>query len=183
MALSIRTIEIYPTAENLSARPGPIVPHYAITLDAPNLLRQWVPGDASYADGYYILNHVGGNAGRWVPVEQDDAGDNLANEDATIRADKKLVRFLPANTLTANRQLTIGAYTADAPNVALVQNGTKLTITRLDTEAYTYEIFSEVAPSGPSVSLITLPASKAWFVDLRFQDTQWHLLRAGSMTP
>lgn len=183
MALAIRTIEIYSTAENLSARPGPIVPHYAITLDAPNLLRIWVPGDASYADGYFILNHVGGNAGRWVPVEQDDAGENLANEDATIYVNKKLVRILPAGTLTANRQLTVGAYTADAPNVAIVPNGTRLTVTRLDTESFTYEILSGVAPSGPSVSLITLPVSKAWFADLRFQDTQWHLLRAGSMTP
>jgi hypothetical protein len=116
MALAIRTIEIYPTAENLSARPGPIVPHYAITLDAPHLPRRWVPGDASYADGYYV-------------------------------------------------------------------NGADLSIVRLDGEAYSYEIVSQVLPSGPNNSLITLPPGKAWFVDLRFQDTQWLLRRAGSMTP
>jgi len=183
MALAIRTTEVYRTADQLSARVGPIVPHYAVTLDAPHILREWVPGDASYADGYYILSHVGGSAGRWVPVERDDRGDDLGDEDATIYVSEKPVRVLPAGTLTANHKIAIGAYTADETNAAIVSNGTRLTITRLDTEAFTYDILSEVAPSGPAVLLITLPASKAWFVDLRFQDTQWHLLRAGSMTP
>lgn len=178
MANSIRTAEIYATAAVLGASAGPIIAHYAICLDTARLYR-WIPGDASTADGEVILGYVGGTSGRWHMVRPDDRGADLTDvASATIYLSEKPKRYLPAGTLTANSALTIGTTTNSDASAALCADGDLLTITRLDVEAYTYAV--SCAQLG---AIITLPASEAWFVDLRFQDPGWHLLRAGKMTP
>jgi hypothetical protein len=179
MANAIRAIEVHPTATNLGAQPGPQVAHYATTLDQPRLYR-WIDGSALYADGYVVLDHVGGFAGRWRQVVEDDRGADLTNANATIYLSGKPIRYLPASTLTAKRELTIGTNYDSDSDAAVCLDGDRMTIVRLDAGAYTYTIYDEaLAPT----TIITLPNSEQWFVDLRFDGSNWVLLRAGKMTP
>jgi hypothetical protein len=177
MANATRTVEVYLTVQALASLPGPIIPHYATTLDVPRVW-QWIPGSQVTADGYEVLGHVGGSGGRWHMLHEDDRGDDLPNTDATIYLSEKPVRYLPAGTLAANHVLTVATTTNSDGSAKTCEPGSRMTITRLDTEAFTYRI--DCAVNGV---LITLPASEAWFVDLRFDGSGWSLLRAGKMTP
>ena len=168
MALTRRAATVFSTVAQLAADQGPIVPHYAITLDTGKFY-QWTPADITTADDYKVVSHVGGSEGRWFQVVEDDEGDALTDADATILASGKPHRTLPASTLTVNRVLTIGDTNAVA--------GDRITITRLDTEAFTYQIYDDAGSAG----IITLPASEKWFVDIRFDGANWTLERAGKM--
>ncbi len=178
MANARRATEVHLTIANLGADWGQRVPHYAIPLDLPRLFK-WEPGDADYADGWAVHGHSGGYAGRWHLVREDDRGDDLTDAAATIYLSGKPIRYLPISTLSVNRILTISEKADSDSNAADCVAGDRLTITRLDVEAFTLQIDDNAS----STTLITLPASEAWFVDLRFDGTNWALLRAGKMTP
>lgn len=177
MPLAIRTAEIYTTAAILAAAPGPIIPHYAICLDTGRLY-QWIPGDATTADGWAVLGHVGGFAGRWHRVQPDDRGADLPNDNTSIYLAGKPVRYVIAGTLNANREYLLRTKLSSGASSINCSNGDRLTIVRLDTSAYTLRLTDEVYGT-----IITLPASQAWFADLRFNEKGWVLLRAGKMTP
>jgi hypothetical protein len=88
------------------------------------------------------------------------------------------VRYVPAGTLSGNRVLTVGATASATAGSPGCVDGDRLTVVRLDVSANTYEV--RCAVNG---SIITLPASEAWFVDLLFAGAGWVLMRAGRMTP
>lgn len=177
MTLAIRTAEIYTTAAVLAAAPGPRIPHYAICLDTA-LLYKWLPGDTTTADGYAVLGHVSGYAGRWHRVVPDDRGADLTDDDESVYLADKPIRYVPAATYTKNHELLVRTNLSSGASSVSCSDGDRISIVRLDTTAYTLRINCEVLGT-----IITLPVSEAWFVDLRFEGTGWTLLRAGKMTP
>lgn len=96
------------------------------------------------------------------------AGANLGDADATIQIGAGTWRKLPASTLSANRNLTLGTTGAVA--------GDQITITRLDATANTFAIINGGAGAG---TLFTMPASKVNFVVCQFDGTNWFLRQMG----
>jgi hypothetical protein len=166
---------MFETVALMVADPGPRIAHYAFALDTA-LLYQWVPNSTAQTDGHIILGHTGGYAGTWQAVRADNRGSDLTDADATIYISGKRYRYLPASTLGANHTLTISNLTSSG-STTYVSDGDELTITRLDAEAYTYDLVDAASVA----SIITLPASEMWFADLRFEGANWVLARAGKM--
>ncbi|MFQ5425417.1 MAG: hypothetical protein ACE5F9_15740 [Phycisphaerae bacterium] len=153
----------------IQADVGPMVEHYNVPLDMPALYR-FAVGDTSTADGVAVLSHNGGTAGRWLRVRLPIKGSDLTDADATIQVGGNYWRVLPAATLSANRQLTLGTTNAAAGDI--------VTVTRLDMTANTYAIVN----GGPAAgTLVTLAVSVKAFADLYFDGTDWLLMRAAAM--
>jgi len=169
MANPRRAATIRTSVAAMEADIGPAIQHFNVPLDMPALYK-FVVGDTSTADSVAVLGHNGGTAGKWIRVRMPLAGANLTNADATIQVGGNYWRVLPAATLTANRQLTLGTTNAAAGDV--------ITITRLDAEAFTYAVLN----GGPAAgTLVTLPVSVKAFADFYFDGTDWLLMRAAQM--
>jgi len=119
-------------------------------------------------------------AGVWVSIGQPApgsnqfldglngaAGANLTDADATIQITQGTWRKLPAATLSAGRNLTLGNTGAKA--------GDQITITRLDATAQTYTIKDNAA-----ATLFVMPASKVNFVVCQHDGTNWFLKTGGT---
>lgn len=170
MANPRRSITVVPQVSFSEAEAGPPLPAYRIHLDQRGLYR-WAPGDASTADGIKVIAASGGVAGNFIRVDAATRGDNLTNADATVQVGGNAWRALPSSVpLTANRTLTLGTTNATA--------GDEITITRLDTGAFTMAIVNGGSGAG---TLITLPVSVRSFADFQFDGTDWALMRAGQM--
>jgi len=169
MANERRSATIMANVAALTADPGPIVPHYAITLDTGALYR-WIPADTTTADGLNVLAHTGGTVGRWHRVRWDDKGTDLADgaEDIAIAGGR--LYALPASTLTGNSTKELQSAGADAGDV--------IRIVRQDTEAYTMPIDDEAS----AATIFTFPVSEARWAEFRFDGTNWELIGAGTMS-
>jgi hypothetical protein len=175
MALERQAATVFATVTQLRTTPGPRVAKYARTVEG-NALWQFVPDDTT------TVNHddpfptaldpfaatSGGYPGRWLRMATDRKGADLASGAATISITGGDWRVLPAATLGANSVLTLQTEDAVA--------GDTITVTRLDTEAFTYAIADE-----DSGTIVTLPVSESWFADFEFDGANWLLKRAGQM--
>ena len=169
MANPRRAATIRTSVAAIEADVGPEVEHYNVPLDMPALFR-FVVGSSDTADSVAVLSHNGGTAGRWLRVRLPIKGSDLTDADATIQVGGNYWRVLPAATLSANRQLTLGTTNAAA--------GDQITITRQDVGAFTYAVVNGGAGAG---TLVTLPVSKAAFADFYYDGTNWLLVRAATM--
>jgi hypothetical protein len=113
-----------------------------------------------------IINPSGGGSGRWKIVNPTTRGTNLADADAAIDVSDGGWFVLPDSTLGGNRTLTIDDTYATI--------GARMTITRLDVEAYTYQIDNGGGGGG---TIVTMPISDQAFLDVEFDGTDWILKR------
>lgn len=164
-----RAFSVYTTISALSAEAGPAVPHYAAVLENGRLYT-WVPDDETTADAYCYLAATGGYPGRWRIVGGDVKGADLTDADATLTVAGKLLRYLPAATLSANRTLTLSTAGAVA--------GLVLTIVRLDVGAFTVAVVNGGAGAG---TLVTLPVSKTATFQAYFDGSNWRYHSAAVM--
>jgi hypothetical protein len=160
------------TAAVVASEIGPELPHYVLPLDLGEIFR-WVPGSELTPDGVAVLGYQGGSPGAWVRVRRPDKGDHLtglASGNVTITVGEHWWRVIPAGTLTANRQVTLGITNASA--------GDTLDITRLDVGAYTVALVN----GGPATgTLCTMPvAARAW-ARLYFDGDNWLHRASGLM--
>ena len=165
-ALRRRAATVFTTVASLSGAAGPHVPHYAFVLQNARVYK-WVPDDSSTADAWSIVTHTGGEPGRWIWIAGDELGADLTDASATLTVDGKLLRYLPAATLSANRTLTLSTTGAVA--------GLIWTIVRLDVGAWTVAFVNGGVGAG---TLATMPVSKQATCDFVFDGTNWRLLRA-----
>lgn len=149
----------------LAQRRGPAIAHYAICQDTGDLYH-WIVDDDTEADGFNVLGHSGGVAGRWHRVVPDRHGDDLANEDATIVVADGLIRAIPASTLTDDRTITISADGA--------KPGDEIEIVRQDTSANSVSVVDGVT----STSIALLDAGLAQTVRFRFRTAGWYQIGA-----
>jgi hypothetical protein len=117
-----------------------------------------------------VLDHTGGTEGKWIRVRLPVKGTDLTDADASVGVGGNYLRLLPASTLGANRTATLNTTNAAAGDV--------LTITRADTEAYTYQIDNGGVGGG---TLCTFPVSTAYWADFHFDGTDWELIRGGAL--
>lgn len=151
------------------ADPGPQIEHYNTPLDSPVVYR-WVVNDVSTADALNIIGHAGGSEGRWIRQREDIAGAALTDADVNIAIAGNRFRTLPAATLSSSRVGTLVTTGAVAGDI--------ITITRLDTGAFTYTLANGGAGGG---NVLVLPISEAWFADVYFDGTNWIAMRAGQL--
>jgi len=164
-----RAAAIFSTVGTLAAAPGQRTATYAVCLDDA-LLRKWVPGDTTTADGYAIISATGGYTGRWFQVPGDNLGADLTDAAEDIAATGKLVRILAAGTLTSNRVKTLTTTGAVAGHV--------LTVVCRDVEAFTCAFVN----GGPAAgTLVTKSAAEAWTFDFRFDGDDWSLIRQAQL--
>ena len=165
---------VFATLAELKTTAAPRATKHARTVEG-NALWKFVPNDTTTANPSDAFPTVldpaaiyGGGAGRWLRVATNRQGADLGDGNATISITGGSWRALPASTLTGNSTLTL--QTADA--VA----GDALTVTRLDSGAFTFAIADEAAGT-----ITILPISERWFADLEFDGTNWLLKRAGQL--
>ena len=168
MANERRSATIMTNVAALTSDPGPIVPHYVITLDT-GALYKWIPADTTTAEGLNVLAHTGGTSGRWHRVRWDDKGTDLTDADEDVAIAGKRVRYIAASTLGANRTKELQSDAAAAGDI--------IRIVRLDTEAFTVAIDDEASAS----TIFTFPVSVARWAEFRFDGTNWELFGAGAM--
>lgn len=163
----------YLTAAELASRDGPLTSEryaYVVEFDAHFA---WYLGDTDTADDINIIEPSGGGQGRWKRIRGTSTGNDLGDGNATIQVGGTgggQWRVLPDGTLTGASQLTLGTTYA--------VTGDRITITRLDTEAYTYTI---VNGGGGGGTLATFPVSKKAFLDAEFDGTNWVAKRSAEM--
>lgn len=159
----VRSARVYTTAAALATYQGPDkAPRYAVVRSLGNALFYWVPGDTTTADNITAISHSGGTPGRWLLTREDDAGVDLTDAAATIYVSGGKWRTLPLSTLSANRILTLGTTGAVA--------GDRITITRLDSEAFTYTVANGGTGGG---NLAVMLASCEDQVTAQFDGVDW----------
>jgi hypothetical protein len=155
------------TAAILAASPGPSVDLVTTYVDEFDAVYRWHLGDATAADGYRVLSHTGGAAGRWILV-----GDHItlfpsgASDSTAIQGVLDALDAAGGGVL----QLAPGVFLIDrahsaGSNTAIRGAGRGITIVR-NTEAqnlpistggtYSYGDFSFVAQSYVSVESLTI---------------------------
>lgn len=153
----------------MAADVGPAIEEYNVPLDYPALYK-WIVGNTATADSVAVIAHNGGTVGRWHLVRLPVKGADLGDASVTLTVGGNRWRRIPAATLGANRILTLGTANAAA--------GDMLTVTRLDTGAFTVAINN----GGPAAgTLTTLPVSARWWAAFYFDGTNWLLHSAGQM--
>ena len=170
MALPPRAATVKTTAAKMATQKGNTSPEYNMPLDKGGAIFEWIPSGTDAVDSETVFGNQGGVPGTWRRVREDTKGADLADANATIQIGGKAWRVLPISTLTDNRVLTLGTTNARA--------GDQLTITRLDVEAFTYQIDNGGAGVG---TLVTFAVSVRSFADLQFDGTNWLLKRASQM--
>lgn len=164
-----RALTVFPTLAALGAEPGPRFSFYAFCVENGRTY-EWVPDDATTANGSTVLSSSGGTPGRWLMRRAPQRGADLTDANATIAVADGLERRIPAGTLGDNRTLTI--------DDAGAAEGDVWTLTRLDVGAYTIALVNGGVAGG---TIATLPVSARAFADLTFDGTNWALLRAATM--
>lgn len=165
----LRAAAIYTTVALLAAQPGRRKVGYAVVLENGRFYK-WVPDDTTATDGWSVVGYTGGHAGTWKDTPGDVKGADLGDTTETLTVAGKLLRYVQAAVLAANRTKTLG--------VTGAQLGQVLRIVRLDVGAFTLAFVN----GGPAAGTITtLPASQRWFADFRFDGADWRLLGAGQM--
>jgi hypothetical protein len=103
--------------DQLSGEFGTTHARYSTPLDFARLY-EWIPGNTDTADGLTLLDHSGGEIGRWRLVRIDIKGADLVDADATIQVGDNFLHVLPAATpLTAERTITLGTINARAGDI------------------------------------------------------------------
>lgn len=152
----------------LAAR-GPELEHYNWPLDR-NALYRFVVDNALTPDTIAVIGHTGGTVGNWLRIRENTRGTDLVDGAATIQVGGNYWRVLPAATLSGNSVLTLGTTNASSGDI--------ITITRLDTGAFTYAVANGGAGAG---TLVTFPVSVEAFGDFQFDGTNWSKMRAAQM--
>jgi len=164
-----RSITVLPSIATLEGDRGQPAPRYALPLDRPSVY-QWVPGSTESSNGSTILGAAGGYGGAWLEVRRPDKGVDLDDADADVGIADGGWRIVPDSTLGDNRTLTLVTDGA--------ASGDTITITRLDSEAFTLTVSNDGTSGG---DLFVLPASERWWCLAYFDGTDWLARAAGKL--
>ncbi|MBU0572039.1 MAG: hypothetical protein KKC50_08375 [Candidatus Omnitrophica bacterium] len=161
---------VYSDVLELASRAGPqTATRYAYVVEE-DAHYAWYLGSSLTADQINIITPMGGGIGQWIRIRSVSRGADLTDADATITISEGRWRVLPLATLTAARVLTIGDDYAS--------EGDQMTITRLDMEAFTYQVDNGGGGGG---TLVTFGAGARAFLDVEFDGTDWIVKQSGEM--
>ena len=164
-----RALTVYPTLTAMRAEAGGLYAHFALCLENGRAY-EWVVDDTTATNTETVLAATGGTPGRWLMVRAYERGANLTDANATRYVYAGRHRRTPAATRGASGTLTRATLGAAAGDV--------VTVTRLDTTAFTVAVVNGGVGAG---TLVTLPVSVAAFADCEFDGTNWALLRAATI--
>lgn len=160
---------VYRTAAELGSEPGPSTDtRYAVVLSPGPALFVWSLYDTTTADDVTVVEPSGGQIGRWIRARDDDRGEDLGDEDATLTIAGKRLRIIPPSTLSADRVLTLSTTGAVA--------GDQIRVTRNDASAPTVTI-ANGGEGGGNVAL--MPASERSWCVARFDGVDWIHVASG----
>lgn len=161
---------VFATVQQLRQEPAPLTSErYAFVLEIGKTFAWNLYGSDDHNGITVIAPQSGGpGTGRWEVARSDDRGVDLTDDNAVILVSERRTRVLPAETLTANRVLTLGTTGAEV--------GDELHVVRNDVEAFTLTIVNGGTGAG---NVAVMPVStRAWCL-ARFDGTNWIHLGSG----